>query len=174
MPENKVGVIYEDVGFRKNSRLDFINLVQEELGDVGWKNGYINTGFMVFSKQHRDLFKVDLDCFWNGLGYDDVHIGYMLHKLDIDVFNLSFRFNHMSMFSEFGFNWLKSYVIHYAGTGFYRRMPRENQMRRDLKLINSYSPSYLNYVNVLPRFRLLLLGVYGFLMSFVGRNKAIK
>ena len=52
----------------------------------------------------------------------------------------------MSLFSENGRNWLKSNVIHYAGRGFYRNMPRDKQMERDLSLINSDNFVLLNFV----------------------------
>jgi lipopolysaccharide biosynthesis glycosyltransferase len=165
VPEDKIGVVLEDVGFRKYSRHNDIQNVQKKFGDVGWKSGYINTGFIVYSRQHKDLFKINQKYFWNDLGYDDIQIGYMIHKLNFEICQLSYKFNHMSIFSEFGHNWLKSYVIHYAGTGFYRRMSRDNQMLRDLELIDQAYP-LLILVNILPRARLLAIFIYGYITYF--------
>jgi hypothetical protein len=162
VPEDSVGVVYEDVGYRKKNRLKLIKEIQQINGNVGWSKGYINTGFIVVSKSHQVIFDIGENGLWNKEGYDDVQLGFNIHKHNIKIFQLPYKFNHMSLFSELGFNWLKSFVIHYAGTGFYRRMPREQQMMRDLSLINNKSLFQLNFSNSISRIRLIVMGVIGY------------
>lgn len=116
VPEDKIGSVFEDKGSRLKDRRNRIEKVQEKFGDIGWKEGYINTGVAMFSKCHRDLFKKRE--LWMNLGFDDVYLGYHLKKLGYEVYELPFQFNHMRMFSE---PWngnpdrFNSYIIHYAG-----------------------------------------------------------
>tara|TARA_B100000900_G_scaffold254828_2_gene217110 strand:+ start:8536 stop:9276 length:741 start_codon:yes stop_codon:yes gene_type:complete len=163
VPYDKIGLVFEDIGFRKKDRLRDILLVQKKFGNVDWKRGYLNSGFIVFSKVHKDIFKINKKYFWNKIGFDDVQIGYMINKLNYKIFELPYKFNHVSLFSEAGKNWLKSYVIHYGGRGFYRKLSRFEQMKRDLYILNYKSNLYISFANILPRIRLVLLGLIGYL-----------
>ena len=96
-----------------------IRLVQERWGDLGWTEGYINTGVFVVSKCHRDMFeKVNGEYWTEVFGFDDVHLGYQIRKLGYKVHELPYQFNHMSMFCE---EWNdsppreKSFLLHFAG-----------------------------------------------------------
>lgn len=159
VPESMIGLIFEDIGPDKWNRRDDIKQVQKEFGNVGWEKGYLNNGFFVVSKIHKDIFKIDPDKFWNKLGYDDVQMGYNIHKYGFEVFQLPYKYNHISLFSMFGKNWLKSFILHYAGRGFYRRMPKEEQMKRDLEILNNYSSFQINFINIIPRLRLIMIGL---------------
>ena len=119
----RVGTVYEDKGTRQDDRRARIAAIQEAWGDVGWKNGYINTGVFIVSRCHDVLFRPWVDeqgepHYWTENGFDDVHLGWMIHNEGQDVSELHYRLNHMSMFSE---PWngnadrLKSDIIHYAG-----------------------------------------------------------
>jgi hypothetical protein len=118
VPEDKIGSIYEDKGSREALRQGVIISIQERFGDVGWEEGYINTGFFVVSRQHSNIFQKINDQLWTGFGYDDALLGYNIHKFGHEVYELPFQFNHMSMHSE---SWngeasrFNSFVIHYAG-----------------------------------------------------------
>jgi len=117
-----VGTVFEDKGTRQKDRRARIKAVQDVWQDVNWTKGYINTGVFVVSYIHDVLFRPFVDeygkkQYWTGNGFDDVHLGWMLNYECFGVTELSYRFNHMSMFSE---SWnkkdrLKSYIIHYAG-----------------------------------------------------------
>ena len=74
------------------------------------------------------------------LGYDDVHLGYMINKLNLPVTTLHPRWNLMSMFTEPWSNICKAdaFVIHYAGQGFNREIPRIEQIRQDILVLNKY------------------------------------
>ena len=117
VPENKIGVVYEDIFSRTQDRRMRIAKAQQQFGDINWIAGYINTGCMVFSKMHKDLFAPDRELYMD-LGYDDVYLGYWIVKLGYKTESLSLKFNYMHHFDEGGTNRLYAYVIHYAGQGF--------------------------------------------------------
>lgn len=142
VPETHVGTIFEDVGSRQASRRMYIGDVQRQWGNVGWTAGYINTGVFVVSRCHRNIFCTNAGQVWNGFGYDDVHLGYMIHKFGHPVYELPFQWNHMTMFSEDwngNANRFNSYIMHYAGKGVFDKDvdSRNEQIRRDITIINS-------------------------------------
>lgn len=137
-----IATVLEDKGSRQEDRRQRLKLVQEKFGDVGLKEGYINTGFALFSKDHKDLFKErDENNLWMSYGYDDVYLRYMIEKLNLKIQELPYQFNHMSMFSE---EWngfqsrFNSFVIHYAGQGFSNIVKRDDQIKQDYLLLKKY------------------------------------
>lgn len=160
VPADSIGTIYEDKGSREPMRQGVIMSIQERYGDVGWEEGYINTGFFVVSRQHANIFQKatshseqirdtpfsPTDGLWTGFGYDDALLGYNIHKFGHKVHELPFQFNHMSMFSESwngNANRFESYVIHYAGLARFpddrsgRTLTSGNDMDCRLELIES-------------------------------------
>jgi lipopolysaccharide biosynthesis glycosyltransferase len=139
VPQHLIASIYEDKGSRKEDRRNRIKKIQREREDVGWRKGYINSGVIIFSSLHRDIFKKEN--LYLDLGYDDVLLKYRMHKNGYEVFELPYKFNHMSMFSE---EWngyasrFDSYIIHYAGNGFYPQIDRTEQIRQDYLVLNKY------------------------------------
>ena len=82
VPYEFVGSIYEDVGDSVHHRRGQINLIQKMYGDVGWEKGYINTGFTVFSKIHKEIFQpIDGKHYFMEFGIDDVQLCYNIQKL---------------------------------------------------------------------------------------------
>jgi hypothetical protein len=160
VPKDKIGTIYEDKGSRESMRQGVIIKIQERFGDVGWEEGYINTGFFVVSRQHKDIFQRarsvhypeqekelrESEGLWTGFGFDDALIGYNIHKFDHEVHELPYQFNHMSMFSE---SWnnsasrFDSWVIHYAGLANFpddqsgRVVSGDNKMEGRIQLIKN-------------------------------------
>ena len=63
VPYDSIGTIYEDKYTRAASRKYLIKKVQHKWGDVGWTEGYINTGVFLTSKMHRDIFQLRKDYF---------------------------------------------------------------------------------------------------------------
>jgi hypothetical protein len=146
VPYAKIGTIYEDKGSREAARQGVIISIQERWGDVGWEEGYINTGFFVVSREHKDIFQRINDQLWTGFGYDDALLGYNIHKFGHEVHELPFTFNHMAMFSEDwngNANRFESFVIHYAGLALFpddrsgRKVTGDNNMKTRLELIES-------------------------------------
>ena len=141
VPEDKIGTIYEDKGTRRGNRLQKIKDIQKKWGDVGWKDGYTNAGTFVLSKKHKDIFKPHNGEYWTEWGSVDVHFSYNIHKYNMKVHELDFKWNHMTMFSE---PWnnnadrFDSYIIHYAGVGIYdkeKNKTRIEQIKNDFKYI---------------------------------------
>lgn len=143
-----VGTVFEDVGSRRKKRRSVIAKVQAKFGDIGWKRGYMNTGFAVFPSDAAEVFKPIDGEMWDGWGYDDIHLMYQVRKADMPVQVLPYQWNHMTMFSE---PWngnadrFQSYVIHYAGVGVFEKGIKGNheerrikQMQRDRKAVYGY------------------------------------
>ena len=124
VPEDAIGAVFEDVGSRAPHRRMNIKKVQEELGDVNWRKNYFNSGVIVISRCHRDLFRLtdgDIALIQSkhlGEMKEQTFLNWRVRQQNIPVHELDFRFNHMSMFSE---EWngrpdpLESYILHYAG-----------------------------------------------------------
>tara|TARA_Y100000593_G_scaffold95019_1_gene198395 strand:- start:3397 stop:4125 length:729 start_codon:yes stop_codon:yes gene_type:complete len=122
VPDDHVGTILEDKGTRKLQRLQCVANAQKQFGDIGWKQDYINTGVFVTSKCHKDVYLPIQGKYFVDWGTDDIHIGYHIKRLGYPIHELSYHYNHMTMFSE---AWngnpdrFDSYIIHYAGAGIF-------------------------------------------------------
>jgi len=120
VPEDKIGVVMEDVGSRLKERRFRISEIQKAWGNIGWIKDYFNAGVMLVSRRHRTIFGKSMKGRWEGLGYNQSDLGYHIHRLGLKYHKLHWKFNHMSMFSE---KWngspsrFDSYIIHYAGFG---------------------------------------------------------
>ena len=141
--DETVGTIYEDKGSRKLHRRNLIQKVQEERAEVGWTKGYVNTGFILFPKTVKEIFNLDQNKVWMDFGQDDIELGYQMHKYAFNIQELSFKFNHMTMFSE---DWnnnasrFDSYVIHYAGSGLFAPcINRTELIKQDNNLLKKYN-----------------------------------
>jgi len=139
VPETHIATVFEDVGTRRSQRRGLIGKIQKRWGNVGWESGYMNTGFALFSKCHREIFNKIENTYWDGFGYDDLHLMYQAKKMGFPIHELPYWYNTMTLFCE---KWnnspsrFDSYVIHYAGVGVF--IPkftgsRLNQIRHDAK-----------------------------------------
>lgn len=139
VPENMIGAIYEDKGSRMYDRHYKIQNVQRAWGNVSWTTGYTNSGTLVLSKQHRDVFLSHNGQYWLDEGSGDIHISYNIHKYGFKLHELSYKWNHMTMFSEswMNANRFKSYIIHYAGGGIFDSdvKSRLEQIKKDYNII---------------------------------------
>jgi len=135
VPEDKIGSIFEDKGSRRPHRHNLISEVQKKWGDVGWIEGYTNAGTFLVSKMHREIFTPINGAYWLGWGSADVHLSYQIHKLGFEVFELEYKWNHMTMFSE---PWngyadrFDSFIIHYAGGGLFDEQNKIRQIEKDI------------------------------------------
>jgi len=163
VPEDKIGVVFEDVGSRKPDRRHRIIQIQKKLGDLGWRRGYLNSGVVVASKQHKEIFHTTLEdieliekCNLK-VSKEQTYLNYTIRKLEFKIHNLSFKYNHTSMFSEFwnGFpDKLKSFIIHYAGD--------KNALKK-MKL--DYEKIFYNKFDLLDLIKLLKRRIYFILYS---------
>jgi hypothetical protein len=122
-----------------------IKLIQEELGDLNWKKECFNSGVMVLSSQHREVFDPNnyLVKQWaeyvattkHRTSLDQTSINYLVQKLAIPIYDLGYKFNHTTApnNSSDRFN---SYIIHYPGKG-HRRGKKIAQIQKDLSIINN-------------------------------------
>ena len=138
VPTDKIGVMFEDVGSRRDDRRNRMKKIQSEREDVSWTEGYINTGCFLVSNCHKELFK-DTTNLWMNLGYDDVELGYRIHKMKFEIYELPYVYNFMSMFTEPWAQFRKSdaKILHYAGNGF-SRVPKLTQIKQDYLILRKY------------------------------------
>ncbi len=135
VPEDCFGGIYEDMGPLQENRRDIIEEVQEELGDVGWETGYINTGVFVASKIHQKMFFLIHEYgVWDDpvTKYEQTNTNWYLHKAGHKIYPLYRWWNYMGWNRVMdGPDYRSAYVIHYAGGGIFSGMDRVEQMKND-------------------------------------------
>ncbi len=135
VPEDKIGGVFEDVGISKLDRKERIINIQNHLGNINWKMGYINAGVVIASKQHKELFNTTLDEINNVQKIKDIitpeqdFFNYMIRKLGFKVYNLNYKFNHIRYFPD---NRFDSYIIHYAGSQLF-----DNDLQLKHKKVNN-------------------------------------
>jgi len=124
VPENKIGGIFEDEGIPESNRNERIINIQKHLGDLNWKSGYMNAGVIVASRQHKEIFNTTIEEINNVQKINGIvtpeqdYLNYMIRKLRFEIYNLSYKFNHITYFSP---NRFDSHIIHYAGSKVFDR-----------------------------------------------------
>ncbi|MHA1731844.1 MAG: glycosyltransferase [Promethearchaeota archaeon] len=132
VPEDKVGGVFEDFGMDTEDRRARIRAVQEDLGDVGWREGFMNSGVFVVSRAHREAFRLFETCGVHDSKYEQTCTNWYFRKAGYEVVGLDYRFNYMGIMRVFhGPPHRGAYFIHYAGGGIFPGIPRERQMRED-------------------------------------------
>lgn len=79
-----------------------------------WNGHYYNTGVIVISRCHKELFKKpDKEIF---SFYEQSYLNMIISKMDVPIHNLHHKFNRMTCMDRFiGEERFASYIIHYAG-----------------------------------------------------------
>ena len=124
-----------------------ITLTQEILGAVEWLNPYFNSGVMVFSRMHKEVFdplSADLKSWSTGefragqtnLLNDQPYLNHRLNKLRIPLQDLTYRYNHTRVIKETETRF-SSFLIHYSGPSGHRYGTRVGQMRKDAALLRN-------------------------------------
>jgi len=147
VPVNKIAAVYEDIGHRWDQRHGQMELVAESFGGDPWGNRrYFNSGVILASRMHREIFMLtdkDMSGIREGnLGgcKEQNLLNWKVRELGFDVFELDYKYNHLSMFSG---RWplrrrrSKSYIIHYAGDQK-RKLVRMKRDVRALGLMGSF------------------------------------
>lgn len=79
-----------------------------------WDGRYFNTGVMVISRTHKEIFKKPAKEIWNF--YEQSYINVKTFEKRAKIHNLDYRFNRMSCMDKVtGEHRLASYIVHYAG-----------------------------------------------------------
>jgi lipopolysaccharide biosynthesis glycosyltransferase len=78
-----------------------IKIIQKELGDLGWKREYFNSGVMVFSQHHRQIFNIMQDpgmLAWamkkRDFYLDQTLLNYAVQKSSTPIYDIGYKFNH--------------------------------------------------------------------------------
>lgn len=107
-------------------------MVQEELGDLGWTEGYLNSGVFVVSKMHRKAFKLLEKYGCIDVKYEQTNTNWYFRKAGFAVIDIDYRFNYMGIMRVYyGTDPRKAYFIHYAGGGIYNWIPKLEQLKQD-------------------------------------------
>jgi len=118
VPKEKLGIFNEgNYAPRKGSLEEAIRAYKEPLKKE-WYGTYYNTGVMVISRLHRQMFKLPEEIHDAGM-YEQPYLNLRILNDEIEVKELDYTFNRMSVMDPLlGISRLNSYVVHYAGGPF--------------------------------------------------------
>lgn len=136
VPETHVGLF--DEGRFMDRRQAKQHLAPTEI-EFFTRQEYYNTGVMVVSRCHRDMFvqpSVQVDNFM-----EQTWLNLTLHKADFPVLNLPHRFNRMIWLDRSGESRLDSYFLHYAGI-LSNGIDQLDAVRQDLERWTKDAPFY--------------------------------
>ncbi len=139
VPANMFGAYDEG---REHPRAENIRKVQDACGDIGWREGYINSGVMVMSREHRDVFDLSRGNFQGDEYFEQTQTNYNIHALNIPVFDLGRVFNMFAAVERDGRMRItpqrfKAFMIHYAGLPGLPRQ-RLGLMARDERFVRFF------------------------------------
>ena len=111
---DKLGVFNEASFTDRSQELMIDCCKQYNIKLPNWNGKYFNTGVMIISQVHKELFiKPDIEYF---SFYEQSYLNMMIAHLEIKIFELEYKFNRMTCMDRFtGENRHASYIIHYAG-----------------------------------------------------------
>ena len=120
-----------------------IELSQTMFGSVGWSDTYYNSGALVFSKAHKEIFDRALKSAqsWHEVSTDRSQetfrvfadqslFNYWTQALQFDVYDIGHAFNHTPAFNLRNHRYA-SHFSHYVRMRPHRRGNRSRQMRND-------------------------------------------
>lgn len=112
VPEDHVGAMAED-DHGKDMTYE-IDLAKGEYGNIKWESGYFNSGVMVVSQMHKDIFKWRDNPAQTTNFKDQTLLNHNLQTAGLKLFKLSHQFNHMHILQVDHSNRHESYISHYA------------------------------------------------------------
>lgn len=139
VPYFELGML-DEAPYTENRVLSF----QQACNDYGvlckdWDGKYYNTGVMVISRPHKNIFEKPEKEIFNF--YEQTYINMKIATTKTQVHNLEYWFNRMSCFDpHIGENRHSSYIIHYAGFPQPKMLP--NVINHDLEEWNVNHPHY--------------------------------
>lgn len=143
IPETKLGIFNEGRFMsREDSLIEACKAYDKKI-PKDYDGTYYNTGVMVVSRKHRELFKRphiihNLGMFEQGYLNMKILLDFDIKK---DVEELDYKFNRMTGLDKHcGIHRLDSYIVHYAGAPEAVNVP--DLMERDLKMWEEKKPDY--------------------------------
>ena len=115
VPIDKIGGFVES---NYSNRMPWIEVIQDMLGAVGWREEYLNSGVGVYSYIHRPIFKKPTRYVYDPVFYDQTLYNYHIKQLRFLVYSIPMEFNRMDIC---GTDRLSGFIIHYAGRGYTSR-----------------------------------------------------
>jgi hypothetical protein len=118
VPENKLGM-FEETPYFPNMKSVLVSFLNKNNIPLPQQICYYNTGVIVASKQHKNLFE-DPDVIEDNF-YEQTYLNSNIVKNNFEICSLDFRFNR-----QYGLNdkipehYLYSYFVHYAGVLFHQ------------------------------------------------------
>lgn len=113
-----------------------IEMIQQDLPDIGWRHDYFNSGVMIFGRRHLAAFDTDDPDLAQWLRneystvsatyFEQTYINYKVRKHRFPIFDIGYRFNH-SLAPNLSSTRFGSYVIHCKG---HQRRDRTTEIRR--------------------------------------------
>lgn len=114
VPESELGMFNESPYTNRSEELMIDTCKQYDVKLPNWDGCYYNSGVMVISRRHRQLFKkpeVEHFSF-----YEQTYLNMMIAKMNIKMFKLPYQYNRMTCMDRvLGEDRHASYFIHYAG-----------------------------------------------------------
>lgn len=147
VPYDEIGLFNEG---RYDSRYDAVNetIKAYEVNLEEWNGLYYNSGVMVLSRYHMELFKDPIVKNIPHLDQSYINLKIFLDSERWKVHDLSYRFNRMTLMDKIlGQSRLDSYIIHYAGA------PNQEILlsiiKNDLEQWFKDSPDYIYPKNII-------------------------
>lgn len=91
-----------------------IKIVQKEIGDLGWKREYFNSGVMVVSQINRQIFNIMQEpgiLAWamkkRDFYLDQTLLNYAAQKYSTKIYDIGYKFNHTTLVKKSKMPWLK-------------------------------------------------------------------
>lgn len=113
VPEGELGMFNEGPVTERRGAMQLASQeYQVPLDD--WDNTYYNSGVMVISRNHKDLFRKPDEEISNF--YEQSYLNLAIHKSRTKMFALDYKYNRMTCMDKVtGEHRLASYIVHYAG-----------------------------------------------------------
>ena len=114
-----------------------------------WDGSYYNTGVMVISQQHKDIFQIPTKILELSL-FEQSYINLQILKSKCPVYDLDYKFNRMNLMDRnnlIGEPRQASYVIHYAGSEDHYQML--TLIENDLQEWKKSSYNYIKSLDII-------------------------
>lgn len=141
-PPNQFGAAGEE-GYSMS--IPHRKLTQEKLGKVNWCNPYFNSGMMLLSPIHREIFNPNSELLrnWTSDSDNNDHImsdqpilNYLVNYYSFEMNDLGYKFNHTRVITDTKSRF-NSHFIHYSGPSGHRYGPRMRQIELDSEVMSS-------------------------------------